>query len=155
MIVATMVDASTADEAAWPAYDVKRARGAAPAPVAIAVFGDLILPGPRYDARFVHASSFGEPGALEGIRLMILAPTSHLNHRQRETVTALSVGESSAAGMPIFSRSFSMRSSTVSQRLNWSVLCDGAGSSKSRVSKPPYPPIRRGLRASLAREECK
>jgi hypothetical protein len=101
MIVATMVDASTADEAAWPAYDAKRARGAAPAPVAIAVFGDLILPGPRYDARFVHASSFGEPGALEGIRLMILAPTSHLNHRQRETVTALSVGESSAAGMPI------------------------------------------------------
>lgn len=63
-----------ADSAARPDYT---------APVSLAVCGEpvvgrtlvLLLQGPRYDARFLDASALSEPGALEGVRVVLLTPS--------------------------------------------------------------------------------
>ena len=52
-------------------------------PVTLAVCGDpvigwalaLLLGGSRYDAKFLDAASLREPGALDGVRLVLLTPT--------------------------------------------------------------------------------
>ena len=77
--------------------------------VFVAVCGDpvvgralvLLLQGPRYDARFVPASSLGEPGTLEGVGLVLLAPTWELNGEGRDALLASLRGAPGAAEAPI------------------------------------------------------
>jgi hypothetical protein len=77
--------------------------------VFVAVCGDpvvgralvLLLPGPRYDARFVAASSLGEPGVLEGVGLVLLIPTWELNGEGRDALLASLRGAPGAAEAPI------------------------------------------------------
>ncbi len=61
----------------------------------------LLLQGPRYDVRFVPASSWGEPGALEGVELVLLAPTWELNGEGRDALLASLRGAPGAAKAPI------------------------------------------------------
>ena len=64
--------------------------------VALAICGEpvvgralaLVLRGPRYDTRFVSASSPGEVASLEGVRLLLLAPTPGLSAVRREALLA-------------------------------------------------------------------
>ncbi len=75
----------------------------------VAVCGDavvgralvLLLGGPRYDVRFVPASSLGEPGVLEGVELVLLTPTWELNGEGRDALLASLRGTPGAAETPI------------------------------------------------------
>lgn len=66
-------------------------------PIVLAVLGNpvvgralaLLLRGPGYDARFLPASSSSEPGSLEGVRLLLLAPTPELSTERRQAFLAL------------------------------------------------------------------
>jgi hypothetical protein len=61
----------------------------------------LLLRSPRYNTRFVSVSSSGEVASVEGIRLMLLAPTPGLSVERREALLA-SLGEAAAvAGIPM------------------------------------------------------
>jgi hypothetical protein len=61
----------------------------------------LLLGSSRYDVRFLPASSLSEPGSLEGVRLLLLAPTWELNTERREELLASLRGASGAAEAPI------------------------------------------------------
>ena len=81
----------------------------APAPIIVAVCGEqvvgralvLLLRGSRYDARFVPTSSLSEPGALEGVQLILLTPTWELNGERREILLASLRSASGTAETPI------------------------------------------------------
>jgi hypothetical protein len=78
-------------------------------PIALAVSGDsvigrilaLLLRGSGYDARFLPDSSLDEPGALEGVRLLLLTPTPQLSTERRETLLAPLRGTPGATKMPV------------------------------------------------------
>jgi hypothetical protein len=78
-------------------------------PIVVAVCGDpvvgralvLLLRGPRHDARFVPTSSLSEPGSLEGVQLVLLAPTWELNGKGRDALLASLRGEPGVAAVPI------------------------------------------------------
>ena len=63
-------------------------------PVTLVICGDpiigrvlvLLLRGSGYEARFLPASSLNEPGALENVRLLVLAPTPELSTKHREAI---------------------------------------------------------------------
>jgi hypothetical protein len=63
---------------------------------ALAIWGDpivgqalvLLLRGSGYDARFLPASSLDELGALEGVRVLLLAPALQLSTESREAIRA-------------------------------------------------------------------
>jgi hypothetical protein len=82
---------------------------AAAGTVFVAVCGDpvvgralvLLLQGPRYDVRFVPASSLGEPGALEGVGVVLLTPTWELNGEGRDALLTALKGAPGAAEAPI------------------------------------------------------
>ena len=88
--------------------------------VFVAVCGDpvvgralvLLLQGPRYDARFVPASSLGELGALEGVGLVLLPPTWELNGEGRDTLLAALRGALGAAEAPILELTSSFSNGT-------------------------------------------
>ena len=61
----------------------------------------LLLGGSNYDARFVPTSSLGEPGSLEGVRLLVLTPTWELDADSREVLLASLRDASEAAEAPI------------------------------------------------------
>jgi hypothetical protein len=61
----------------------------------------LLLRGSHYDARFLTTSSLGEPGSLEGVRLLMLTPTWELDADRRETLVASLRDASDAAKAPI------------------------------------------------------
>ena len=78
------------------------------AAVALAICGEPVvgralarlLRGPRYDTRFVSASLLGETASLEGVRLLLLAPTPDLGAVRREALLA-ALAEVTAAGIPM------------------------------------------------------
>ncbi len=88
--------------------------------VFVAVCGDpvvgralvLLLQGPRYDARFVPASSLGEPEALDGVGLVLLAPTWELNGEGRDALLASLRGAPGAAEAPILELTSSFSEAT-------------------------------------------
>ena len=65
-------------------------------PDTLAVCGDpvvggalvVLLRGSGYPARFLPVSSLSEPGSLEGVRLLLLAPTPELSVEHREDLLA-------------------------------------------------------------------
>jgi hypothetical protein len=61
----------------------------------------LLLRGSRYDARFLPCASLVEPGALEGVRLLLLAPMWEFNAERRKALLASLRAAASAAGAPI------------------------------------------------------
>ncbi len=61
----------------------------------------LLLRGSSYDARFLTTSSLGEPGSLEGVRLLLLTPMWELTGEDREALLASLRGASGAAEVPI------------------------------------------------------
>jgi hypothetical protein len=61
----------------------------------------LLLQGSLYDARFLTASALGEPGSLEGVRLLLLTPTWELDADRREALMASLRDASDAAKAPI------------------------------------------------------
>jgi hypothetical protein len=78
-------------------------------PVSIAVCGELVvgralvllLQDTHYDVKFFPAASLGEPGALEGIRLLLLTPVLGWTAGNHESLlTALEDGVV-AAGIPV------------------------------------------------------
>jgi hypothetical protein len=79
------------------------------ASVALAVCGEpvvgralaLLLRGPRYDTRFVSASSAGEVASLESVRLLLLTPTPGLGAERREALLATLTQATAVAGIPI------------------------------------------------------
>lgn len=46
----------------------------------------LLLQGSGYDTKFMPASSIGQPGSMEGIRLLLLTPTPGLNTERRDAL---------------------------------------------------------------------
>jgi hypothetical protein len=62
--------------------------------IVLAVCGDpvvsralvLLLRGLRYDVRFLSISSLSDPGSLEGVRLLLLAPTPELSIEHRKAL---------------------------------------------------------------------
>ena len=84
-------------------------RSPASAPVTLGIFGDqvvgralvLLLRGPRYDARFLPASSSGVPEALDDMQLVLLGPRPGLSAGRRETLVASLVDTAVVAGIPI------------------------------------------------------
>ncbi len=61
----------------------------------------LLLQRSRYDARFSPCASLVEPGALEGVRLLLLTPTWEINAERRQALLASLRTASSAVGAPI------------------------------------------------------
>jgi hypothetical protein len=61
----------------------------------------LLLRGSLYDARFVATSSLGEPGSLEGVRLLLLTPTWEMDADRREALVASLRDASDAVKAPI------------------------------------------------------
>lgn len=61
----------------------------------------LLLRGSGYDARFLPASDFGEPGTLEGVRLLLLTPISELSTERRDTLLAFLKHAPAIAEIPI------------------------------------------------------
>jgi hypothetical protein len=78
-------------------------------PVVLAVSGDpvvgralvLLLRGCRYDARFLPASSLGEPGSLEGVQLLLVTPVPGLSAERREAFSASLRDATRIAEMPV------------------------------------------------------
>jgi DNA-binding response OmpR family regulator len=81
----------------------------ASAPIILAICGDpvvgralvLLLRGARYDARFLPTSSLSEPGALEGVQLVLLTPAWELNVERREVHLTTLRSASGPAEAPI------------------------------------------------------
>ena len=79
------------------------------APVAVAICGEpvvgralaLLLRGPRYDTRFVSASSLGEVDSLDGVHLLLLAPTPGLSAVRREALLAALAEVTAVADIPM------------------------------------------------------
>jgi hypothetical protein len=92
-----------------PRQPMEKPRRQASAPMVVAICGDpvvgralaLLLRGSNYDARFLTASSLGEPGALEGVRLLVLTPTWELDADSRKALLASLRDASEAAEAPI------------------------------------------------------
>ena len=61
----------------------------------------LLLRRSVYDARFLSASSLSEPGALEGVRLLVLTPTREFSAERREALLASLRWASDIARAPI------------------------------------------------------
>ncbi len=61
----------------------------------------LLLRSSLYDARFLPVSSLSEPGALEGVGLLLLTPTWELDAEGRAVLVASLRGASAAAAAPI------------------------------------------------------
>ncbi len=109
------MDAEIAEEARRTAHeggtlregltDMPRRR----ASVALAICGEPVvgralarlLRGPRYDTRFVSASSLDEVASLEGVRLLLLTPTPGLGAERREALLATLRQATAVAGIPI------------------------------------------------------
>jgi hypothetical protein len=80
-----------------------------PGYIAVGVCGDLVvgralvllLRGSGYDARFLPASNFGEPGALEGVRILLLTPVSELSTARRKALLAFLKDAPGIAEIPI------------------------------------------------------
>jgi hypothetical protein len=60
-----------------------------------------LLRGPRYDTRFVSASSLGEAASLEGVRLLLLAPTPGLSAVRRGALIAALAEVTAGADIPM------------------------------------------------------
>jgi len=60
----------------------------------------LLLRGLRYDVRFLPVSSLSDPGSLEGVRLLLLAPTPELSieHRKALSTSLADIGD--VVGVP-------------------------------------------------------
>src|SRR3712207_7176939 len=77
-----------------------------PAKTVLAICGDpvvgraltLLLQSSLYEVRFLPVSALSEPGALEGVRLVLLAPTWELDAGRRGDLRALVRDASAAAG---------------------------------------------------------
>ncbi len=88
-----------------PVQDARLASG----PLVLAVCGDpvigravaLLLPSPRYDARFLSASSLSDPGSLECVRLLLVTPIWESGAERREALFMALRGASDAVGAPI------------------------------------------------------
>jgi hypothetical protein len=61
----------------------------------------LLLQSPRYNTRFVSVSSSGEVASLEGIRLVLLAPTPGLSVERREALLATLGDATAVADIPM------------------------------------------------------
>jgi hypothetical protein len=61
----------------------------------------LLLRSRLYEVRFLPVSSLSEPGALEGVRLLLLTPTWDLDAQRREALLASLRGASAATHAPI------------------------------------------------------
>jgi hypothetical protein len=61
----------------------------------------LLLRSSLYAARYLTASSLSEPGAVEGVRLLVLTPTWELDADGCEALVASLRGASNAAEAPI------------------------------------------------------
>ena len=80
-----------------------------PAQTVLAICGDpvvgraltLLLRSCLYEARFLPVSSLSEPGALEGVRLLLLTPTWDVDAERRAALLAALRCASAAAGAPI------------------------------------------------------
>ena len=80
-----------------------------PAQTVLAICGDpvvgralaLLLRSRLYEVRFLPVSSLSEPGALEGVRLMLITPTWDLDPERRAALLASLRGASAAAHAPI------------------------------------------------------
>jgi hypothetical protein len=59
----------------------------------------LLLEDSGYGARFLPRLSLDEPGALEGVRLLLLAPTPELSGKRREALLASIKDIQEAAGL--------------------------------------------------------
>ena len=80
-----------------------------PAKTVLAICGDpvvgralaLLLRSSLHEVRFLPVSSLSEPGALEGVRLLLLTPTWDLDAERRGALLASLRGATAAAGPPI------------------------------------------------------
>jgi hypothetical protein len=78
-------------------------------PSTLAVCGDpvvgwalvLLLQEPHYDVKFLPISSSNEPGVLEGVQLLLLAPMPELSIGYHEALLASLRDEAAAAKIPI------------------------------------------------------
>ena len=61
----------------------------------------LLLRGPRYNTRFVSVASSGELASLEGVRLLLLAPTPGLSALRREDLVTTLREATAVAGIPM------------------------------------------------------
>jgi hypothetical protein len=61
----------------------------------------LLLRSSLYDARFLTASSLGEPASLEGVRLLVLTPTWELDADSCKALVASLRDAAGAAEVPI------------------------------------------------------
>ncbi len=60
----------------------------------------LLLRGLRYDVRFLFVSSLSDPGSLEGVRLLLLAPTPELNIEHRKALSTSLADIGGVVGVP-------------------------------------------------------
>lgn len=78
-------------------YEDKEASRQDPGPIVLGIWGNpivsralvLLLRGSSYEARFLPTSALSEPGSLEDIRLLVLAPTPELSTERRKALLAL------------------------------------------------------------------
>ncbi len=83
--------------------------GLASAPPTLAICGDpavgralvLLFRDPRYDAKFLPDASLGEPGALEGVRLLLFTCTRVFSAGHRVAQLASVKDRAAAAGIPV------------------------------------------------------
>ena len=98
-----------------PRQPVDEPRRQASGSIKVAICGDpvvgralvLLLRRSRYDARFSPCASLIEPGALEGVRLLVLTPTWEINAERRQALLASLRAALGAMGAPILELSSS------------------------------------------------
>jgi hypothetical protein len=79
------------------------------APIVLTICGDpvvgrallVLLRNPRYEVRLLSVSSLSEPRGLEGVRLVLFAPTPQLSTERRKALLALLKGMPSTSEIPI------------------------------------------------------
>ena len=78
-------------------------------PIALAICGDpvvgrallVLLTSPRYEVRLLSVSSLSKPRALEGVRLLLFAPTPQLSTERRKALLAALKGMPGNSEVPI------------------------------------------------------
>jgi hypothetical protein len=96
LFIIVFMSSTATDEDSSGNYEPKEASGQGPGPIVLGVWGNsivgqalvLLLRGSGYEAKFLPTSSLIEPRSLEGVRLLLLAPTPELSTERRKDLLA-------------------------------------------------------------------
>jgi hypothetical protein len=109
LFIIVFMSSATTDEASSGNYKDKETSRGDTGPIVLGIWGNpivsralvLLLRGSGYEARFLPTSSLSEPRSLEGIRLLLLAPTPELSAERRKALLTALLRDTSSAKIPV------------------------------------------------------